>query len=124
MLYDLSEARISPGRPVELGYGVTGTLLSVVDDKLLITWNSLRFAWGDPSLGQRVSIFAVDNHEPGAVFPEPSDSMVSTLRTLFTLLLRGNAVLDERSPRFKDAELLVEFGQGLVKAQIDAAGPK
>ncbi|WP_006245118.1 hypothetical protein [Mycolicibacterium tusciae] len=124
VLYDLSEARISPGRPVDLGHGVTGTMLSVVDDKLLITWNSLRFAWGDSQLGQRVTIFAVDNHDPDAVFPEPSDSMVSTLRTLFTLLLRGNAVLDERSPRFKDAELLAEFGRALVKAQFDAAGTK
>jgi hypothetical protein len=124
VLYDLSEARISPGQPVELGYGVTGTMFSVVDDKLLITWNSLRFAWGDAQLGQRVTIFAVDNHDPDAVFPEPSDTMVSTLRTLFTLLLRGNAVLDERSPKFKDADLLLEFGRALVKAQFDTAGSK
>jgi hypothetical protein len=82
----------------------------------------LRFVWGDAQLGQRVIIFAVDNHDPDAVFPQPSGSMVSTLRTLFTLLLRGNAVLDERSPRFKDGELLTEFGRALVKAQFAAAG--
>ena len=32
---------------VDLGMGVTARMLSVVDDDLLVTWNSIQFAWGD-----------------------------------------------------------------------------
>lgn len=120
--YDMTGARLSAPRFVDLGYGVTGRLASVVDDNLLVTWNSLRFYWGDREIGQSVAIFSVDNHEPDAPFPEPSGSLVSTLRTMFTLLFRGNAVLDERSPTFKDAEMLTEFGRALVAEQFGAAG--
>ena len=122
VVYDMTGARLSPLRDVDLGYGVTGRIVSVVDDHLLITWNSLRFAWGNGDLAQRVSVFAVDNHDPGAPFPEPSKSMVSTLRTLFTLLFRGNAVFDERTPTFKDEEFLTEFGRQLVAAQFTPSG--
>ncbi|CAN5737341.1 hypothetical protein BH10ACT9_BH10ACT9_23900 [soil metagenome] len=118
MVYDMTGARISAQREVDLGYGVTGQLISAVDDTLLVTWNALRLAWGDDDLAQRITIFAVDNHDPDAPFPQPSGSTMSTLRTLFTLLFRGNSVLDERTPSFKDAELLTEFGRQLVAAQF------
>lgn len=122
MVYDMTGARLSPLRDVDLGYGVTGQIVSVVDDNLLITWNSLRFAWGDGELAQRLTIFAVDNHDAGAPFPEPSKSLASTLHTLFTLLFRGNAVFDERTPTFKDSEFLTEFGRALVAAQFRPSG--
>jgi hypothetical protein len=47
---------------------------------------------------------------------------MSTLRTLFTLLFRGNAVLDQQTPTFKDEELLTEFGRRLVAAQFTPSG--
>lgn len=122
VLYSLTGARLSAIRSVDLGMGVTGHMISVVDDDLLVTWNSVQFAWGNRETAQRVSIFAVDNHDPDAPFPEPSGDMVSTLRTLITLLFRGNAVLDARTPSFKDAELLTEFGRALVAAQFPPAG--
>jgi hypothetical protein len=118
ILYGLTGARLSAFRPVDLGMGVTGQMLSVVDDHLLVTWNGLQFAWGDGHIAQRVTIFASDNHEPDAEFPEPSGNMLATVRTLLTLLFRGNAVLDQRTPNFKDAELLTQFGQALVAAQF------
>lgn len=118
VIYNMTGARLSETRPVDLGYGVTGQLLSVVDDNLLVTWNSLRFTWGDNRMAQRVTVFAVDNHDADAPFPEPTTEMVSTLRTMFTLLLRGNAVLDQTIPSFKDAGLLTEFGRALVAAQF------
>ncbi|CDO20480.1 hypothetical protein MMAG44476_32702 [Mycolicibacterium mageritense DSM 44476 = CIP 104973] len=118
VVYGLTGARLSQLRPVDLGNGVHGQMLSVVDDDLLVTWNSLQFAWGDRELAQRVTVFAVDNHEPDAPFPHPSENIASTLRTLITLLFRGNAVLDERTPTFKDEELLAQFGRGLVAAQF------
>ncbi|CAJ1508329.1 hypothetical protein [[Mycobacterium] burgundiense] len=121
IIYNMANARLSDPRRVDLGHGVSGDLLSVVDDNLLITWNSLRFAWGtDEEIAQRVTIFAVDNHEPDAPFPEPTTTLASTLRTMFTLLFRGNAVLDERTPSFKDAELLTEFGRELVATQFES----
>jgi hypothetical protein len=118
VLYGLTGARFSAPRQVDLGMGVTGRMASVVDDDLLVTWNSIQFAWGDEDIAQRVTIFAVDNHDPGAPFPEPSADISSSVRTLITLLFRGNAVLDERTPSFKDAELLTEFGRALVAAQF------
>jgi hypothetical protein len=120
VIYGLTEARFSVTRTVDLGYGVKGQLLSVVDDHLLVTWNSLRFAWGDTHMGQRVSLYAVDNHDPDAPFPTPTGTLPSTLRTMFTLMFRGNAVLDEKVPTYKDADLLTEFGRQLVAAQFGA----
>lgn len=122
VLYGLTGARLSEIRPVDLGMGVTGQMVSVVDDDLLVTWDAMQFAWGNRELAQRVSIFAVDNHDQDAPFPEPSGDMVPTLRTLITLLFRGNAVFDSRTPSFKDAELLTEFCRALVAAQFPPAG--
>jgi hypothetical protein len=122
VLYGLTAARISEPRETDLGMGVTARVLSVVDDDLLVTWNSVQFAWGDGEIAQRVTIFAVDNHDPGAPFPEPSADITSSVRTLITLLFRGNAVLNQRTPSFKDAELLTEFGRALVAAQFRSVG--
>lgn len=121
VIYGLTAARMSELRKVDLGNGVIGNLLSVVDDELLVTWNSLQFAWGDGDLAQRVTIFAVDNHEPDAPFPQPTQNLFPMMRTLVTLLFRGNAVLDQRTPTFKDADMLSEFGRALVAAQLGSA---
>ena len=118
VLYGLTGARFSALRPVDLGMGVIGQLASVVDDKLLITWNALQFAWGNAETAERVTIFAVDDHRPDAPFPSPSTNPASTLTTLLTLLFRGNAVFDERTPTYKDADLLTSFGRALVIAQF------
>lgn len=118
VLYGLTSARISAPRHVDLGSGVTARLVSVVDDNLLVTWNSVQFAWGDSTIAQRVTIFAVDNHDPDAPFPTPSTNVASNLRTLTTLLFRGNAVLDQRVPVFKDEQMLTIFAHALIAAQI------
>jgi hypothetical protein len=118
VVYGLTSARISPQRQIDLDMGVQGRLTSVVDDSLLVTWNSVQFAWGNDRLAQRVTVFAVDNHDPDAPFPTPSASVGSNIRTLVTLLFRGNAVLDERTPVFKDEELLRSFSRALVAAQF------
>lgn len=118
VFYGLTDARISDPREVALGDGVIGILVSVVDDELLVTWTSLQFTWGDEDLAQRVTLFAVDNHEPDAPFPEPTQNLFPVISTLLTLLFRGNAVLSQRTPSFKDAELLTVLGRALVAAQI------
>jgi hypothetical protein len=118
VVYGLTSARISDPRPIDLDMGVQGRMQSVVDDRLLVTWNSMQFAWGDGDLAQRVTVFAVDNHDPDAPFPTPSTSVTSNIRTLITLLFRGNAVLDDRTPVFKDEDLLRTFTRALVDAQF------
>lgn len=118
VLYDTTGTRLSRPQPVDLGYGVTGELFSAIDDRLLVSWDVLRFAWGDQDEDQVVDIFAVDNHLPDAPFPDPQRGLVSTLRNLFTVLFRGNSVLVQRRPAYKDAELLTEFGRALVAAQF------
>ncbi|GAA2568356.1 MFS transporter [Mycolicibacterium diernhoferi] len=118
VLYGLTSARISAPRLIDLDMGVHGRLTSVVDDRLLVTWNSVQFAWGDDNLAQRVTAFAVDNHDPDAPFPTPSTSVASNIQTLITLLFRGNAVLDQRTPSFKDEDLLRTFTRALVAGQF------
>ncbi len=117
VVYDVAGSRISEPRVVDLGSGVRGQMVSVVDDNLLVTWNALQFTWGDQEIAQRVLLFAVDNHDPGAPFPEPSGGVVPTLGTLFTILLRGNSAATDRAPTFKDADLLTQVGRALVAAQ-------
>jgi hypothetical protein len=122
VMYGLTGARFSAVRRVDLGMGVTGQMTSVVDDDLLLSWTTLQFAWGNGEVAQRISILAVDNHEPNAPFPQPSGELIGTVRTLITMLFRGNSVLDARKASFKDADLLTEFGRALVSAQFRTAG--
>ncbi|WP_374157804.1 hypothetical protein ACEWX3_23180 [Mycobacterium sp. G7A2] len=117
VLYGLTAARISEPQPVQLSEDVEGQMISVVDDDLLVTWDSLEFIWGDDELAQRVTVFAVDNHEPDAPFPEPTQSLLPSISTLLTLLFRGNDVLFQEKPTWKDAALLTTFGRALIAAQ-------
>ncbi|WP_348733792.1 hypothetical protein [uncultured Mycolicibacterium sp.] len=121
VLYGLTSARISEPDDVQLSEDVQGRLISVVDDDLLVTWNSLELVWGDDELAQRVTVFAVDNHELGAPFPEPTQSLLPSISTLLTLLFRGNDVLFQEDPTWKDAALLTTFGRALVAAQTGSS---
>ena len=122
VLYDITATRLSQPRRVELGYGVTGELISGVDDHLLVTWNMLQWTWRNETRAQRVLIFTVDNHEDDAPFPEPSGALLPTLNTLVTVLFRGNSAVDDTNPEFKDADLLTVFGRGLVASQLAPLG--
>ncbi|MBJ7340480.1 hypothetical protein [Mycolicibacterium sp.] len=122
VLYDISSARISNQYPVDLGNGVTGQLLSGVDDVKRFGWNLLQFAWGHDGHAEHIAIWAVDNHDPDAPFPEPSIMWQATFARLFTVLLRGNAAVTDKAPSFKDRELLTGFGTALVVAQLQRGG--
>lgn len=119
LLYDVSE-RLSDTYPVDLGNGVRGVVLTAVDDDLLLTWNILQFIWGNEDSAQRVLISTVDNHEPDALFPEPNGGIGATLRTMVTVLFRGNQAVTDIDPRFKDAELLTTFAKQLIDTQLKA----
>lgn len=122
VLYDVTATRLSKPQPVDLGFGVRGDLISVVDDHLLVTWNMLQWTWRNDTRAQRVLVISVDNHEDDAPFPEPAGALLPTLNTLFTVLFRGNSAVDDRNPTFKDLDMLTEMGRGLVAAQLQPAG--
>lgn len=122
VLYDVSATRLSKPRRVGLGYGVVGEAVTVVDDRLHVTWNMLQWTWRNDERAQRIVLITVDNHEESAPFPNPSGRLLPTLSTLFTVLFRGNSAVDDRSPTFKDIDLLTEFGRGLVRSQLEPLG--
>ena len=121
VLYDESSSRISEPKFIDLGHGVTGALRTAVDEKLLVSFDLLSFTWRNNGSAQRVQIASVDNHDEDAPFPEPNGGLVPTMRTMFSVLFRGNAVTANTEPTFKDAELLSGFGRGLVDAQLTKA---
>jgi hypothetical protein len=122
VLYDVTATRLSEPRRVSLGYGVIGEAVTVVDDRLMVTWNMLQWVWRNDRYAQRILLITVDNHEDNAPFPQPSGAMLPTLNTLFTVLFRGNSAVDDRNPTFKDIDMLAEFGRGMVRAQIEPLG--
>ena len=123
MIYDLSATRLSPPRLVDLGHGVSGQLVSVVDDKLLVTWNALAWTWRNARDAQRIVVLSVDNHDDDAPFPIPSGGIPGTPNSMFTILFRGNAAVGYSDPVFKDAEMLTEFSRALVAARMRGTGP-
>ncbi|MGV0851641.1 hypothetical protein [Mycolicibacterium phlei] len=122
ILYNVTAARMSEPLPVNLGYGITGELVSVVDDRMTITWNMLQWTWRSDTLAQRVVLLSVDNHDDDAPFPQPNGTLIPTLNSLLTVLFRGNAAVRDDSPTFKDLDLLTTFGRGLVEAQLQPIG--
>lgn len=119
ILYDESSSRISDPIPIDLGHGITGSLVTIVDDKRLLTFNMLTWSWGEQGAAQRISVVSVDNHEDDVVFPEPNAGLSSTVRTMFGIFFRGNQATWDSDPTFKDRDLLSEFGRGLIEAQLD-----
>jgi hypothetical protein len=122
VVYDVTATRLSKPRRVDLGYGVVGEAVSVVDDHLLVTWNMLQWTWRNDQRAQRILLITVDNHEDNAPFPRPSGAIAPTLSTIFTVLFRGNSAVDDSNPTFKDVDLLTVFGRGMVRAQIEPLG--
>lgn len=121
VMYAQSSARISDPVAVDLGHGIGGSMVTIVDDKRLLTYNVLSWVWRDDESAQRVMIATVDNHEADVVFPEPNGGLVPTLSTMFSVFFRGNQAIWDSDPAFKDLDLLTSFGQGLVTAQFDRA---
>lgn len=117
-MYKLTNTRTSPVVEVDLGHGVVAEMHTSVNEAILVTWTKLVFTWQRGDVAERVTIIAVDNHQPDAVFPEPSPSMASNLGTLFAVFLRGNQIVQDADPDYKDRDLLTAFGTALVDTQM------
>jgi len=118
VLYDQGRSRISDPTLIDLGGGVTGSAVTVVDDVRLLTYNVLTWTWRNGSAAQRVTVAAVDDHEAEVVYPEPDGGLGPTLRTMVAVFFRGNQATWDSDPTFKDLDMLTEFGRGLVHAQL------
>ncbi len=118
VLYDQGRSRISDPTLVDLGAGVTGSVVTVVDDIHLLTYNVLTWTWRDGGAAQRVMVAAVDDHEADVIYPEPTGGLGPTLRTMVAVFFRGNQATWDSDPTFKDLDMLTEFGRSLVEAQL------
>lgn len=116
--FDLSEARVSPPRTVDLGRSVTARYRTVIDERELLTWSLMTFVWSrSTEKVQRVTLITVDNHEYDAEFPETVPGTRSTFRRQVNLLLRGTAAITDTDSQDKDLAMLTELGAALVEAQ-------
>ncbi len=96
--YDLSDERVSEPVAVALPLGVEGKMWNVVDDDKYLTYTVVSWWWNNGSRTQQVMLWAVDNHEPEAYFPQPRITIAANVSALMTVLLRGNAVLLDSNP--------------------------
>lgn len=122
VLYDESSSRTSDPVIVDLGHGIRGSAVTVVDDKRLLTFNLLTWTWRSGDAAQRVTVASVDNHESDVIFPEPNGGLPATLRTMFSIFFRGNQATWDSDPTFKDLDMLTVFSRALVNAQLAQAG--
>lgn len=122
VMYDQASARISDPLPIDLGHGIDGSLITIIDDKRLLTYNVLSWVWRNEGAAQRVMVATVDNHDDSKVFPDPNGGLLPTLRTMFSVFFRGNQAIWDSDPAYKDLDLLSSFGRALVDAQLERAG--
>ncbi|MEE4025862.1 hypothetical protein V1Y59_22450 [Gordonia sp. PKS22-38] len=123
-VYDLVGDRFSELEEVELPHGVTGFLQTVVDDANYLTYNRIGWEWSNGETTARVTITSVDNHEADAPFPSPEPTVARNMNTFLTVLFRGNSVISDLEPQFKDRDLLVDCATDLINAQVDAIGDR
>ena len=121
MVYDLSGVRMSANVPVSLGNGVTGHLGTLVDDKRYLTYTRLTWRWSDGAVAQSIQLLAVDDHRDGAPFPTPRLTPFSTAGDFLAILLRGDTIVRDERPEFKDREMLIAAAASMVDQQVASA---
>ncbi|GAA1885465.1 hypothetical protein GCM10009773_12200 [Williamsia serinedens] len=124
MVYDLSGVRMSAAVPVPLGDGVTGQLGTLVDDKRYLTYTRLTWRWSDGPVAQSIQLLAVDDHRDGAPFPTPRLTPFSTAGDFLAILLRGDAIVRDERPEFKDREMLTAAARSMVRQQVATAASR
>lgn len=116
--YNLVGNRFSPAVEVPMPHGVRAWVWNVVDDGRYLTYDVVSWWWNNGSRTQQVMIWAVDNHEPDAYFPEPRITIAENLNSMFTVLFRGNAAIQDGDPQYKDRDLIVPLARDIVDATV------
>ena len=101
-----------------LPHGIPAVLEVILDDTRYLTYTVLSWQWGNGEHAQKVALWSVDNHEPDAYFPQPDQTILKNLRQLFNVTLRGDAVIRDDQPDFKDRQLVLDAGRDVVNAQL------
>ena len=119
--YDLVGDRFAPTEEIDLPHGVQSWIWNVVDDRRYLTYTVLSWWWTNGTRTQQVILWSVDNHEADAFFPPPQMTVAANLNTMFTVLLRGNAVIRASAAKQNDRALLTDLATGLVQSQAARA---
>ncbi len=119
--YDLVGDRFAPAEEIDLPHGVQSWIWNVVDDRRYLTYTVLSWWWTNGTRTQQVILWSVDNHEADAFFPPPQMTVAANLNTMFTVLLRGNAVIRASAAKQNDRALLTDLATGLVQSQAARA---
>ncbi|WP_425705226.1 hypothetical protein [Gordonia sp. DT30] len=120
--YNMVGYRFATTVEVPMPHGVRARMTTVVDDARYLTYTVVSWWWDNGSKTQQVMLWAVDNHETDAYFPQPAFTVTQNLNTMFTVLFRGNAAIQDSTHTYKDRDLLVGLAGGLVDAQVALAG--
>lgn len=129
--YPIGSLERSPDAEVDLGRGITGRVYAAVDRQRQLTWTLLSFTWripaeraveqpraGDPSeLVQRITVITVDDHRPGAPFPEPSRAVVDSIKAALIAIARASSTT-ESTAEPKDVDLLRHLGEAIVTNRL------
>ena len=130
--YPMGDLRLGPQLTVDLGDGVSAQTYGAVDESRQLTWTLLTFTWTlpaavarppqpgdsvgpDDTLTQRVTLMAVDDHRPGAPFPEPAAAVGNSVRAVLTRIVRGDQSQLAAAGSAKDTAMLVSVGRGIVE---------
>ncbi|MEP9417534.1 hypothetical protein ABLE92_24760 [Gordonia sp. VNQ95] len=119
--YDLVGERASKSQEIPMPHGVRAWMWSIVDDARYLSYTVVSWWWNNGSKAQQVILWAVDNHEDDANFVQPQFTIGQNLNTMFTVLFRGNASIEDSTPTFKDRDLLQSLAWGIVDVQVDLA---
>lgn len=116
--YNLVGDRFSSSVEVPMPHGVRAWMWNVVDDSRYLTYDVVSWWWNNGYRTQQVMIWAVDNHEPDAYFPQPRITIAENLNSMLTVLFRGNAVIQDGDPQYKDRNLVVPLARDIVEAVV------
>lgn len=116
--YNLVGYRFSPSVEVGMPHGVRAWIWNLVDDDRYLTYDVVSWWWNNGYRTQQVIVWAVDNHEPDAFFPEPRITIAQNLNSLLTVLFRGNAVIEDGDPQYKNRDLVVPLSRAIVDATV------
>lgn len=131
--YPMGSLDLSGDESVRLRSGVTASVDAAVDTRQQLTWTLASFTIEIPSqlavtdgvlrgeerVYQRVTLIAVDNHQPDAPFPEPTNALLDSIRAAAANIVRGSAGGGSSTAEAKDVDLLLVLADQIL-AQREA----